>query len=234
MITRRSTNPVLTLGSVRDYILFQDHHILVANKPPCIPVQEDKSQDVSLHRMLQAYCKHDLWLLNRVDRPVSGIVLFAKSPEALAKLQAEMMHHRMQKTYLALVEKKDIPESGVLKDQIVKSRTQHKSKVKAGEEGKYCELSYKVLKHFDHYLLLEIKIQTGRFHQIRAQLSHLGTPIRADVKYGARRGSPDRSIGLHAWQLECTHPSTGKPLHFTAPLPQTQLWPLVQKEIESL
>ncbi len=234
MITKKSNNPPVSLGSVRDYILFQDHHILVANKPAGIPVQEDKTKDVSLHRMLQAYCKQDLWLLNRLDRPVSGLVLFAKNPDALARLHAQMMQHHMHKTYIALVEKKDIPQQGILKDQLVKSGFQNKSKISSGDEGKDCELSYKVLEQLDHYLILEIKIQTGRFHQIRAQMAHLGTPIKSDVKYGARRGSADRSIGLHAWQLDFIHPSTGKAVHFKAPFPQSQLWPLVQKVVDTL
>lgn len=222
------------MDSIRDYILYQDHHVLVANKPAGMPVQDDLSKDPSLHKLLQAYCKRDLHLCNRIDRPVSGIVLFAKSKEDAALLNEQNAYNSMDKEYLALVEKKVIDPNGKLENRLQKSSKHKKSYVSSDETGDLARLEYRVLNEMDHYLLIQVAIKSGRFHQIRSQLAHAGIPIKGDVKYGARRSNKDRSIGLHAWKINFTHPTTHLDVAFTAPIPLNDIWPVVQTLIQSI
>jgi 23S rRNA pseudouridine1911/1915/1917 synthase len=217
------------LKSIRDLILFQDHHLVVCNKPAGMPVQEDLSKDPSLHRLLQAYCKLDLYLCHRIDRPVSGLVVLSKNPAAAANINEQLSKNRIIKEYLAIVEKKEIADSGILIDKLVKSSTQKKSFISETSEAKESRLQYTVLHTLDQYLLLTIKLTTGRFHQIRSQLSNAGIPVRGDVKYGARRKNKDRSIGLHSWKVIFTHPSTNQKLEFKAELPENDIWPIINK-----
>jgi 23S rRNA pseudouridine1911/1915/1917 synthase len=133
------------------------------------------------------------------------------------------------KEYLAIVEKKEIADSGILIDKLVKSSTQKKSFISETSEAKESRLQYTVLHTLDQYLLLTIKLTTGRFHQIRSQLSNAGIPVRGDVKYGARRKNKDRSIGLHSWKVIFTHPSTNQKLEFKAELPENDIWPIINK-----
>lgn len=222
------------MDSIRDYILYQDHHVLVANKPAGMPVQDDLSKDPSLHKLLQAYCKRDLHLCNRIDRPVSGIVLFAKSKDDAALLNEQNAYNSMDKEYLALVEKKVIDPSGKLENRLQKSSKYKKSYVSTDETGDLARLEYRVLNEMDHYLLIRVSIKSGRFHQIRSQLAHAGIPIKGDVKYSARRSNKDRSIGLHAWKINFTHPTTHQEISFTAPIPLNDIWPVVQTLIQSI
>lgn len=217
------------MKSIKDQILFQDHHLVVAIKPPGMPVQDDQSGDASLHRILQAYCKQDLQLLNRLDRPVSGLVIFSKNSKSHAELVQQLNAGLIKKKYLAIVEKKPIEKEAVLQNALVRDGRHRKSYIGETEEAKESRLEYKQIAELDNYLVLLIELNTGRFHQIRAQLAHCGVPIKSDVKYGARRGSPDRSIGLHAWIIEFKHPSTGQALSFKSELPDNQIWPVVQK-----
>jgi 23S rRNA pseudouridine1911/1915/1917 synthase len=219
------------LNSIRDYIIFQDHHLVICNKPAGLPAQEDLTKDASLHRLLQAYCKQDLYLCHRIDRPVSGLVIFSKNTESAAFINDLLANQKVIKEYLAIVEKKEIPMEGRLTNKIMKSSQKKKSYIDDRSDAKESILDYKVLHKLDQYLLLNIKLNTGRFHQIRSQLSHAGIPIRGDVKYGARRGNKDRTIGLHSWKVDFLHPSTKVPVHFEAPLPVNDIWPLVQQII---
>ncbi len=222
------------MDSIRDYILYQDHHILIANKPAGMPVQDDLSKDPSLHKLIQAYCKRDLHLCNRIDRPVSGIVLFAKSKEDAVLLNEQNAYNSMDKEYLALVEKKVIDASGKLENRLQKSSKHKKAYVSKDETGDLARLEYQVIHEMDHYLLIQVAIKSGRFHQIRSQLAHAGIPIKGDVKYGARRSNKDRSIGLHAWKINFTHPTTHLDVAFTAPIPLNDIWPVVQTLIQSI
>lgn len=216
------------MKSIKDQILFQDHHLVVAFKPSGMPVQDDQSGDASLHRILQAYCKQDLQLLNRLDRPVSGLVIFSKNSKSHTDLVQQLNAGLIKKQYLAIVEKNPIEKEAVLQNSMVRDGRQRKSYIGESELAKESRLEYKQIAELDNFLVLLIVLNTGRFHQIRAQLSHLGVPIKSDVKYGARRGSQDRSIGLHAWKIEFKHPSTGQTLSFKAELPANQIWPVVQ------
>jgi len=217
--------------SIRDYIIFQDHHLVVCNKPAGMPVQEDLSKDPSLHRLLQSYCKQDLYLCHRIDRPVSGLVILAKNTESAAFINDLLSKQLFSKEYLAIVEKKEISAEGTLVDKLSKSSQKKKSYVDETSDGKESILNYKVIHTLDKYLLLSIKLSTGRFHQIRSQLSNAGMPVRGDVKYGARRSIKDRSIGLHSWKTAFIHPSTKQSVQFEAALPTNDIWPVIQNII---
>ena len=191
-----------------------------------MPVQEDQSKDPSLHRLLQSYCKHDLFLVHRIDRPVSGAVLFAKSNEALQALVKQNESGEFRKTYLAIVPCVDMEPEGEFEDRLVHDTRHHKARVADADApaGKTARLHYKILESLDRYRLLEIRTESGRFHQIRMQLSSRQMPIFGDVKYGARRGQPDRSIGLHAWKIRWRHHRQNSFMEFEAPVPSGGLW----------
>jgi len=203
----------------------------VALKPAGIPVQEDKTGDASLLRMLQAYSNRDLFLCNRIDRPVSGLVLLAKTPQDQTSINAQMENGLLHKTYLALVQKKEISSNGQFRDYMIHDTQNNKARIVESAEilgAKLAMMDYKCLVSLDKYLLLEITTETGRYHQIRCQLGHHGLFIKGDVKYGARRSNKDRSIGLHAWKLRFHHPTLNKELSFEAPLPDHDLWPIIK------
>lgn len=214
------------MESISSLVIFNDHHYLLANKPPAVPVQEDQSGDASLHRLLQAYCKQDLYLIHRIDRPVSGAVLFAKTTEAQQSLVKQIESGDFKKTYLAIVPKSEIANEGSMEDHLVHDTRYHKSRIaeKDAIAGKKAVLDYKIIESLDRYQLMEIKTRSGRFHQIRSQLAARGIPIFGDVKYGARRGNPDRSIGLHAWKIEWLHHSQKTKMTFQANVPKDGLW----------
>jgi 23S rRNA pseudouridine1911/1915/1917 synthase len=220
------------LASIRDYLLFHDHHIAVGNKPPGMPVQPDPTSDISFQQVVQSYIKAPLHLVSRLDRPVSGLVLFAKTPEAAAAVARQRQEGLHRKRYLAIAEKKtSIPPEGMLENMLLRDPLKRKARSGNAPGAMHCSLRYWLLLVLDHYYVLEIELLTGRFHQIRAQLAEAGMPIRSDVKYGARRGAHDRSIGLHAWKISLPHPVSGQPLHFEAPLPDNQLWPVVAEKL---
>lgn len=217
------------MNSIRDHLIYQDHHLVVCNKPSGIPVQEDLTKDPSLLRLVQAYCKQNLYLCHRIDRPVSGLVLFAKNKEAVSNIHQQLVNNQIKKEYLAIVEKKDIENSGTLSHQLIKSSKLKKSFVDTTSTVSDSILNYTLLHELDHYLLLNVELITGKFHQIRTQLAHVGMSIKGDVKYGARRGNKDRSIGLHAWKITCLHPSTKMQLNLEAKIPENDIWPVIEK-----
>ena len=212
--------------SISNWILAKNNQFIVVNKPSNIPVQADKTGDAALDQIMAAYCKQDLYVTHRIDRPASGIVLLAKNKKSLAHFNMQFQHRTTTKTYLALVAKTDIPETNELTHYIRKSGQSNKSKVTDSlvKDAKEAKLSYRIIESLDRYLLLEIDLITGRHHQIRAQLGHLGAPIKGDVKYGFKRSNPDRSIELHAWKLSINHPVTEERLTFEAAPPQQGLW----------
>ncbi|NOT37013.1 MAG: RNA pseudouridine synthase [Saprospiraceae bacterium] len=212
------------MDSLSQWIIYSDHHYLLVNKPAGIPVQDDQTGDKSLIRLMQAYCKHDLYLIHRIDRPVSGAVLFAKNKEAQAFLSNENEKKNFLKTYLALVPKTEIEEKGTWIDYLVHDKKKFKSSVVSDstmKDAKKAILHYSIIRKLDNYNILEITTETGRFHQIRAQLSFRNIPIKGDVKYGARRGNKDRSIGLHAWKIEWMHHTLHKKMMFTIDPPES-------------
>lgn len=204
-------------------ILYKDNQLIVLNKPPGIAVQDDKTGDTPFLAMAEAYCKHPLHPVHRLDRPASGIVLFAKSESAMTNLTAQFRNRTVEKTYLAVVQNLP-PETEALlvhflRKNEAKNLTVAFSDPRPGAER--AEMHYRVAGSSERYHLLEIQLITGRHHQIRAQLATIGCPIKGDVKYGFRRGNRDRSIHLHAWKLAFDHPVSGERISLEAPPPQT-------------
>jgi 23S rRNA pseudouridine1911/1915/1917 synthase len=207
-------------------LLYADEFLCVAYKPAGMPVQPDPTGDPDLLSLLAAQLKQrDLGLVHRLDRPVSGVVLFARDAEMLAALNALFRERGIDKRYWAIV------EGRMEGEQVLEHHLEHDGKarkariikeVKASEEA--ARLHLKPMAVGDRYTLLELRPEGGAFHQIRAQLAAAGHPIKGDVKYGARRGERDRSIALHARSLTFHHPATDRSISVEAPAPGDPLW----------
>ncbi|WP_435622593.1 RluA family pseudouridine synthase [Flagellimonas sp.] len=218
-------------------VLFEDNHLIVVNKRPGDIVQGDKTGDVPLSEVVKEYLKikYDkpgnvfLGVVHRLDRPTSGIVVFAKTSKALPRLNALFSQGKTKKTYWAMV--KGVPKktSDTLTHWLVRNPKQNKSYANTKEvaHSKKAILGYNVLQTLDNYSLLEIDLKTGRQHQIRAQLAAIDCHIKGDLKYGAERSNPNGSIHLHARSLEFEHPVKKEPLKFIAVPPKDSLWKLV-------
>lgn len=214
-------------------VLLEDNHLIVVNKRSGDIVQGDKTGDEPLPERIKAYIKHKygkpgevfLGVIHRIDRPVSGVVLFARTSKALSRMTVAFKDRDVQKTYLAAVEGVP-PDSGKLIHYLKKDEKSNKAHALVKEKSGYkrCELSFRLLHILDNYSIVEVKPITGRHHQIRAQLAAIGHPIKGDVKYGARRGNPDRSIHLHAVRLEFNHPVRKEPISILADLPDDPIW----------
>ncbi|MDX1477656.1 MAG: RluA family pseudouridine synthase [Saprospiraceae bacterium] len=207
---------------ISDMILHSDRQIIVLNKPAGMPSQEDRTGDPSMHRLAQAYCKHDLFVVHRLDRPCSGILLFAKTTTAAGALSEQWRDGKVTKRYLAVVPKGISPAEGTMTDHL--EMAGGKVRIVPSGQGKLAVLNYRTAGEIDRYTLLDIDLVTGRTHQIRAQLSARGFPVKGDVRYGARRSNPWRGIHLHAYQLSLTHPTREETLTMTAPLPDEPVW----------
>ncbi len=209
-------------------ILYEDNHLLVVNKHCGDLVQPDPDGASALEDQIKAYIKvRDrkpgevfLGVVHRIDRPVSGAVLFAKTSKALARLNEMLRRGEMGKTYWAITERLPEPTEGRLRHYIVRDARNNRSRAfdVPQPQGKEALLDYKVLCSSTNYHLLEIGLLTGRHHQIRAQLSKAGCPIRGDLKYGARRSNPDGGISLHSRTVSFVHPVRKEPLTVTAPV----------------
>lgn len=214
-------------------IIFEDNHLLVINKKAGQLVQGDKTGDESLLDSLKKFIKERdqkpgnvfLGLVHRIDRPTSGLVIYAKTSKALTRLTQMVKNREIKKTYWGLVPQEMIPQTQRLVHYLVKNEKTNKSTVypRPTEGAKEAILTYQVIKSLDNYQLLEIDLETGRHHQIRAQLSKTGIPIKGDLKYGAPRSNPDGGISLHARKLEFIHPVTKELLDITAPVPQNDV-----------
>lgn len=215
-------------------ILFEDNHLLIVNKRPGDIVQGDKTGDIPLTEHLKLYLKEKynkpgevfLGLVHRLDRPVSGAVIFARTSKSLTRLTTMVKEHEITKTYWTIVDKSPEPTEGTLINYLKKNESQNKSyTVTEGSNGsKRAELNYKLLASGKTFHLLEIVLITGRHHQIRAQLAAIGCHIKGDLKYGAKRSNPDGSINLHARYLEFIHPVSKLVLKITAPVPSSVEW----------
>lgn len=211
-------------------IVYEDNHILIINKKAGQLVQGDKTGDLSLLELIKGFIKKRddkpgnvfLGLVHRIDRPTSGLVIYAKTSKALSRLTVMVKNREVQKTYWAIVGKEMIPDSQRLIHYLKKNEKNNKAIVypKATEGAKESILTYNLIKTLDNYLLLEVNLETGRHHQIRAQLSKIGVPIKGDLKYGAPRSNPDGGISLHARKLEFEHPVTKEKVEIVAPVPQ--------------
>ncbi len=237
-MTGSSTKPSLmdTLhAGLSGRVLFEDNHLIMINKLPGEIVQGDKTGDTPLADVVKSYIREKynkpgqvyLGLAHRIDRPVSGAVIFARTSKALSRLNAMLKNHTIQKKYLAVVQNQPPENEGVIVHYLRKNQKQNKSYVvPEGTSGsKRAELNYRLMSRSERYYLLEIELLTGRHHQIRAQLAALGCPIRGDVKYGFDRPNKDGSIHLHAHVVALIHPVRREPVQVVAPLPgHDPLW----------
>ena len=215
-------------------VLYEDNHIIVVNKPCGLLVQGDRTGDESLDSLVKQYIKRAynkpgevfLGVVHRIDRPVSGVVLFARTGKALKRLNKAFADRQVQKTYWAVVTKRPPVENDRLTDYLRKDQLKNKSKAFAKQvnHSKYCELTYNMLAGSDRYTLLKVNPKTGRHHQIRVQLAKIGCIIKGDLKYGAPRSNKDGGIHLHARQLKLEHPVRKEPMSFVAPAPKESLW----------
>lgn len=217
-------------------ILYEDNHLLAINKRAGILVQGDSTGDEPLVEICKKYIKEKynkpgevfLGVVHRLDRPVSGVVVFARTSKALERMNALFRDRETRKTYWAIVENKPTEETGKLVHWLVKDESKNKvvAFVKENKDGQRSELNYKVLHRRSGYFLLEVNPVTGRPHQIRVQLASMNCPIVGDVKYGFDQPNADKSICLHARQLEFVHPVKKEKILFTAPLPSNEFWNL--------
>ena len=207
-------------------ILLKNNQFLVINKPPGLGIQPDKTGNKSLVDLAEIYTKKKLFVTHRIDRPVSGVVILAKNSSCAGALNEQFREKQIQKTYLAIVKEAPKENEGTLIHYLTKNEKVNKSFVSdvKSYNNKKAELKYVVIAKSDNYSLLKINLITGRHHQIRAQLSAIGSPIKGDVKYGARRSNKDRSIHLHAWKISFKHPISNEVIDVIAPPPSESLW----------
>lgn len=211
---------------IGNLVLYKNNQLIAFQKPAGLLVQPDKSKAKSLLELGEIYTKSKLHLIHRIDRPVSGVVLFAKTARALQVLNQQFADRQVNKNYLALVRKGTLDTTGELVHYIekmskVNKAIAHKTPQPNAKKG---ALTYQLIGASDHYSLLEVSLQSGRYHQIRAQLAAIGHPIKGDVKYGFKRSNPDRSISLHAWKLQFKHPVTNETTLIVAPPPAIAPW----------
>lgn len=220
--------------SLENQIVYEDNHLIVLNKLPGQIVQGDKTGDTPLSDLLKDFLKKRdnkpgnvfVGVVHRLDRPVSGVVVFAKTSKALSRMNELFKLRETEKTYWAVVKNKPEQEEGRLIHFLTKNEKQNKSYASVTEKkgSLRCELSYKVLSKSDTYYLLEVNPQTGRHHQIRVQLSSMGCPIKGDLKYGFARSNPDGSIHLHARALRFVHPVKQEEIKIIASVPDEKVW----------
>jgi 23S rRNA pseudouridine1911/1915/1917 synthase len=223
-------------------IIYEDNHIFAVNKRPSEIVQGDKTGDEPMSETLKRYIKHTynkpgevyLGTVHRLDRPVSGIVLFARTSKALSRLNEMFRGKEIQKTYWAVVKNRPKEDSGLLVHYLKKNEAKNMSKAFDKEQpgALKCELEYRILSDSDNYILLEVKPHTGRHHQIRVQLAAMGCPIKGDLKYGFNRSNPNGSIHLHARQVDFIHPVKKEPVTIVAAPPDDPLWNYFRKQLK--
>ena len=215
-------------------VVYEDNHIIVVNKTASEIVQGDKTGDTPLSETVKEYLKVKynkpgnvfIGVTHRLDRPVSGLVVFAKTSKALSRLNDMFRLGEVKKTYWAVVKERPKESEGELTHWMVRNEKQNKSYAYDTEKpnSKKAILRYKLIGHSQNYHLLEVDLQTGRHHQIRCQLAKMGCPIKGDLKYGSPRSNPDGSICLHARRVRFIHPVSKEMIDLTAPLPAGNLW----------
>lgn len=217
-------------------VLYEDNHLIAVLKKPSDLVQGDKTGDTALDNEVKKYLAEKyskpgevfLGVVHRLDRPVSGVVLFARTSKALSRMNELFRKQEVKKTYLAIVKERPPAEDQTLIHYLKKNEKQNKTYVYDQEvKGSLrSALTYRIAGRSDRYFLLEIDLHSGRHHQIRAQLAKIGCPIKGDLKYGAQRSNEDGSICLHARKIEFTHPVSKSAVSITAPLPDVDAWRL--------
>jgi 23S rRNA pseudouridine1911/1915/1917 synthase len=217
-------------------ILYEDNHIIIVNKRSSDLVQGDSTGDEPLDDIVRAYIKEKynkpgdvfLGVVHRLDRPVSGCVVYARTSKALSRLSELFRTREVKKTYWAIVSDRPPAEEGTLSNYLKKNEQQNKSYVyeKEVKGSKLAELSYRVLARSEKYYLIEVDLQTGRHHQIRAQLAAAGCPIKGDLKYGSKRSNEGGGISLHSRRVAFVHPVKNEEIKIEAPLPDDRIWKL--------
>ena len=214
-------------------ILFEDNHLIIVNKKSGEIVQGDKTGDPTLAEKIKKYIKKKynkkgnvfLGIIHRLDRPTSGIIVYAKTSKALSRMNDLFRNNKIKKKYWAIIENKPPQDQGKLENYLLKNQKQNKSYVVEKNKGKLAILSYELIKKLKNYNLVEINLQTGRHHQIRTQLSNIKCFIKGDVKYGARRSNKDMSISLHARTMQFIHPVKKEEVIVTAKTPNSdKIW----------
>jgi len=222
------------VNSIEKRVLFEDNHLIVFNKKSSEIVQGDKTGDEPLSEKLKTYLKKKynkpgnvyMGVVHRLDRPVSGALIFAKTGKALSRLNNMIKERSINKTYWAIVKNKPEKENAHLINYLIKNQKKNKSFV-CSEQTKNslkAELIYNLIGKSDKFYLLEIQLLTGRHHQIRAQLAHIGSPIKGDIKYGYHTTNKDASINLHSRKIEFIHPVKKEKMEIIAPVPDDSLW----------
>ncbi|HBJ77213.1 MAG TPA: RNA pseudouridine synthase [Porphyromonadaceae bacterium] len=222
-------------------ILYEDNHLIIVSKTTSEIVQGDKTGDVPLCETLKAYLKEKyqkkgnvfLGVTHRLDRPVSGVVIFAKTSKALERMNEMFRNGEVGKTYWAIVKNEPSSSQGMLTHWLLRDEKKNKSFAYNEEKpnSKKAILSYALLQKSDRYALLEVRLLTGRHHQIRCQLAKIGCPIKGDLKYGFSRSNPDGGISLHARSVEFIHPISKKEIKIIAPCPEDALWKFFEKGV---
>ena len=224
-------------------VIYEDNHLIIVNKAPGEIVQGDKTGDKPLSEILKEYVKTKynkpgevfLGVVHRLDRPVSGVVVFARTSKALERMNSLISSREVQKTYWAIVKGSPTEPHGHLIDWLWKNETQNKSYVvpETHKGALRAELEYKLLAKGKDYSLLEVNLMTGRHHQIRVQLSAIGLIIKGDLKYGSARSNPDGSIHLHARKVEFLHPVKQTPMIVEAMPPKERMWMIFKDLLEN-
>ena len=215
-------------------VLYEDNHLIIVYKEAGEIVQADKSGDIPLSEIVKQWLKAKykkpgnvfLGVVHRLDRPVSGLVIFAKTSKALTRLNNMFRNGEIHKTYWAIVTRPPFEPEATLTDWLVRNERQNKSYAYNHQvpTSKKSILHYKVINQTDHYTLLEVNLMTGRHHQIRCQLSNMDCPIKGDLKYGAPRSNPDGGISLLSHRVEFVHPVSKETICVEYPLPKDKLW----------
>lgn len=223
-------------------VLYEDNHIIIVNKQSGEIVQGDKTGDVPLCEFVKDYIKQKYQkpgnvfcgVVHRLDRPVSGVVLFARTSKALPRLNALFAEHeKVQKTYWAIVQNRPPQQKGTLTHWLTRNEKTNTARAYDREvpNSKKAVLDYELIAQSERYCLLEVHLHTGRHHQIRCQLAKMGCPIKGDLKYGAPRSNPDGSISLHARELVLEHPVSHQLIDVKAPVPQDTLWQAITEHV---
>ena len=213
-------------------IIYEDNHLIAVTKRAGEIVQGDKTGDKPLSEEIKSYLKTKykkpgnvfLGTIHRLDRPTSGIVLFAKTSKSLSRMNELFKNKKVQKTYFAVTEDMPNKEKGVIISLLKKNQKQNKSYITKLDDGKKSELEYELIEKLQNYFLIKVKPKTGRHHQIRVQLSSIGCKIKGDVKYGAKRANKDKSICLHSYSISFVHPVKNELINLKCDFPKNDIW----------
>mgnify|MGYP001314353966 FL=1 len=216
-------------------IIYEDNHLIAVTKRSGEIVQGDKTGDKPLSEEIKSYLKTKykkpgnvfLGTIHRLDRPTSGIVLFAKTSKSLSRMNELFKNKKVQKTYFAVTEDMPNKEKGVIISLLKKNQKQNKSYITKLDDGKKSELEYELIEKLQNYFLIKVKPKTGRHHQIRVQLSSIGCKIKGDVKYGAKRSNEDKSICLHSHSMSFVHPVKKELINLKCDFPKNDIWKFI-------